>query len=242
MPKSDHYSTLGIPRTATEAEIKRAYRKLAMQYHPDRNTQDPKAAKKFSEVASAYEVLSDAKKRKNYDQHGSAEDSPFWGGFQSRSRQGRPSQNSQQFDGFEDIFSQFSGGGFGGGSGFGGDPFGSGGFGGSSSRGRPSSSSRDEFQSSEAEIAPSLDVEQTIEVHIFDFILGTKVDVQTVYNKTLSLTIKPGTQPGTKFKISGKGRSSDGRIGDMFVIVKAKVPAVIPEQMRVLLESIKGQI
>jgi DnaJ-class molecular chaperone len=48
-----------------------------MQYHPDRNTQDPKAAKKFSEVASAYEVLSDAKKRKNYNQHGSAEDSPF---------------------------------------------------------------------------------------------------------------------------------------------------------------------
>ena len=77
MPKSDHYSTLGVPRTATETEIKKAYRKLAMQYHPDRNTNDPKAAKKFGEVAGAYEVLSDAKKRKNYDQHGSAEDSPF---------------------------------------------------------------------------------------------------------------------------------------------------------------------
>ena len=66
--------------------------------------------------------------------------------------------------------------------------------------------------------------------------------MQTVYNKTLSLTIKPGTQPGTKFKISLKGRASDGRTGDMLVIVKARVPAIISEQMRVLLESIKGQI
>jgi DnaJ-class molecular chaperone len=245
MPKSDHYSTLGIPRTATEAEIKRAYRKLAMQYHPDRNTKDPKAAKKFSEVASAYEVLSDAKKRKNYDQHGSAEDTPFGGGFQGGSTRGRSPRGSEQssgFDGFEDIFSQFSGGGFGGSSSFGGDPFSTAGFGGASSRGRSGSSRRDWNEAPEAEIAPSLDVEQTVEIHIFDFILGTKIDVQTVYNKTLSLTIKPGTQPGTKFKISGKGRASDGRTGDMIVIVKARVPAVIPEQMRVLLESIKGQI
>jgi DnaJ-class molecular chaperone len=241
MPKSDPYSILGVPRTATETEIKRAYRKLAMQYHPDRNAGDTKAAKKFSEVAGAYEILSDAKKRKNYDQHGSVEDSPFGGGFQGRWARGRSSwgfSQSSGFDGFEDIFSQFtSGWAFGGG-----DPFAGGGFSSEGTRGRWSREDRGTHDVPETEIAPSLDVERTVEIHLFDFILGTKIDIQTVYNKTLSLTIKPGTQPGTKFKIAGKGRASDGRTGDMIVIVKARMPTSIPEQMRVLLESIKGQI
>lgn len=67
--KRDYYETLGISKSATEDEIKKAYRKLALKYHPDKN-KSPGAEEKFKEVAEAYEVLSDEKKRKSYDMHG----------------------------------------------------------------------------------------------------------------------------------------------------------------------------
>ena len=72
MAKKDYYELLGIPRTATEAEVKKAYRKLAMQYHPDRNKGDKTAEKKFKEIGEAYETLSDSKKRSQYDTFGHA--------------------------------------------------------------------------------------------------------------------------------------------------------------------------
>ena len=71
--KKNYYDTLGIAKSASEAEIKKAYKKLAMQYHPDRNTGDKKAEEKFKEVNEAYQVLSDKEKKKNYDQFGSAD-------------------------------------------------------------------------------------------------------------------------------------------------------------------------
>src|SRR5829696_2134243 len=67
----DHYATLGVSRTASPDEIQKAYRKLARKYHPDMNPDDATAKKKFQEVQSAFEVLSDADKRKRYDQFGS---------------------------------------------------------------------------------------------------------------------------------------------------------------------------
>jgi len=68
--KRDYYNVLGVSRNATQDEIKKAYRKLAMQYHPDRNPGDKEAEEKFKEAAEAYEVLSDPEKRKRYDQFG----------------------------------------------------------------------------------------------------------------------------------------------------------------------------
>lgn len=73
----DYYSSLGVPKTASEAEIKKAYKKLAMQYHPDRNKGDKKAEGKFKEINEAYQVLGDTEKKKNYDQFGSADFSGF---------------------------------------------------------------------------------------------------------------------------------------------------------------------
>src|SRR3954465_5649285 len=67
----DYYDTLGVARTASQDEIQKAYRKLARKYHPDMNPDDATAKKKFQEVQSAFEVLSDADKRKKYDQFGS---------------------------------------------------------------------------------------------------------------------------------------------------------------------------
>jgi molecular chaperone DnaJ len=72
MDKQNYYKILGVPKTATEAEIKAAYRKLALQYHPDRNPDNKEAEAKFKEAAQAYEVLSDAQKRTTYDQFGQA--------------------------------------------------------------------------------------------------------------------------------------------------------------------------
>ncbi len=67
---SDYYEVLGLSRSATQDEIKKAYRKSALKYHPDRNSEDPQAEKKFKEISEAYEILSDEKKRQIYDQYG----------------------------------------------------------------------------------------------------------------------------------------------------------------------------
>lgn len=104
MAKRDYYEVLGVARDAADAEIKRAYRKLSKQYHPDIN-KEPGADEKFKEITEAYEVLSDDQKRAAYDQYGHAANDPnfgaggFGGGF-----------NTSGFGGFEDIFSTFFGG------------------------------------------------------------------------------------------------------------------------------------
>lgn len=94
MEKRDYYEILGLSKNATTEEIKAAYRKMAMQYHPDRNPGDHSAEEKFKEAAEAYEVLSDSNKRARYDQYG-----------HSGLRMG---QDFHQYSGFDDIFSAFS--------------------------------------------------------------------------------------------------------------------------------------
>jgi molecular chaperone DnaJ len=80
MSKRDYYQILDVPRTATEAEIKKAYRRLAMKHHPDRNPDDKAAEESFKEAKEAYEVLTDSQKRAIYDQHGHAGLDPHRGG------------------------------------------------------------------------------------------------------------------------------------------------------------------
>ena len=115
--KRDYYDVLGVSKTATDAEIKSAYRKKAKEFHPDLNKDDPSAADKFKEAQEAYSVLSDEGKRKSYDQFGHAgvgNGGPGAGGFGGYSQ----GFSSADFD-FGDIFNTVFGGGFGGG--FGGD-------------------------------------------------------------------------------------------------------------------------
>jgi molecular chaperone DnaJ len=112
MSKRDYYEILGLAKNASEDEIKKAYRKLAIKYHPDKNPDDKKAEDKFKEAAEAYEVLSNPEKRQRYNQYGHAGvGGAASGGF------GGGGMN------MDDIFSQFGdifGGAFGGGGGFGG--------------------------------------------------------------------------------------------------------------------------
>ena len=109
--KRDYYEVLGVDKSASEDEIKRAYKKMARKYHPDLNPGDKTAEEKFKEVNEAYEVLSDADKKARYDQYGHAGVDPnfgaggFGGGF----------DGSFDFGDLGDIFGSFFGGGFGGG-------------------------------------------------------------------------------------------------------------------------------
>lgn len=80
MAKRDYYEVLGLNRDASEEDIKKAYRKLAMKYHPDRNPDNPKAEESFKEAKEAYEILSDGQKRAAYDQFGHAGVDPSAGG------------------------------------------------------------------------------------------------------------------------------------------------------------------
>ncbi|MBX6354149.1 MAG: molecular chaperone DnaJ [Thermoflavifilum sp.] len=110
MSKRDYYEVLGVDRSASQDEIKRAYRKLARKYHPDVNKDDPQAEEKFKEITEAYEVLSDPDKRARYDQFGHADpgagSAGFGGGFS-----GGFSEGGFDFGGFGDIFDMFFGGG-----------------------------------------------------------------------------------------------------------------------------------
>ena len=128
----DYYQILGLTKSASEQEIKKAYRKLALQYHPDKNKGDKSMEEKFKEVTKAYEVLSDPQKKQTYDQFGEAAfeqgaaggpgGNPFAGGFGGFSGQQQGPFNytysstggNFDFGGFSDpfeIFEQFFGGG-----------------------------------------------------------------------------------------------------------------------------------
>ena len=104
--KRDYYEVLGVSKSADEQEIKKAYRKLARQYHPDVNPGDKDAEEKFKEATEAYDVLSDTEKRARYDQMGHSAFDPNQQGFGGF---------GGDFGGFGDIFDMFFGGGGGGG-------------------------------------------------------------------------------------------------------------------------------
>ncbi len=119
----DYYKILGVPRTADERTIKKAFKKLSLKYHPDKNKQNPDVAKeKFAKIVNAYEVLKDPKQREIYDAQGEE-------GLKQGGGGGGHHQNFQNFN-FDDVFSSF----FGGGGGFGGRAQGGGGGGGGQQR------------------------------------------------------------------------------------------------------------
>lgn len=149
MSKRDYYQVLDVPRTATEADLKKAYRRLAMKYHPDRNPGDHEAEERFKEAKEAYEVLSDAQKRAAYDQFGHAGVDP--------SRGGGPGVNPG--DVFGDIFGEVFGDIFGG--------------------GRRGGGGRQVFRGADLRYELELDLEQAVFGHNAEIELATLAECET---------------------------------------------------------------
>ncbi|MDD2828884.1 MAG: J domain-containing protein [Sulfuricurvum sp.] len=187
------YTTLEISPGASEAEIKKAYRKLARQYHPDVN-KDPAAEEKFKEINAAYEVLSDKDKKAKYDQYG---DSMFGGqNFHDFSR-----AQGGNVDLDEILRSMFGGGGAGGfsGGGFGGfgGGFGGGGFGG----------------------GMNLDIDANVTIPFAVAVLGGKHAI-SLNGDSFDIKIPAGIKNGEKLRVRGKGKKHGSQVGDLYLKIE----------------------
>lgn len=199
----DYFKVLGVERGADADTIKRAFRKLARQYHPDVNPGDQTAEAKFKEVSEAYEVLSDPDKRRRYEQFGQ-----YWNQVGGSGGGGADVDFGRygNFDDFiNDLLGRFGGpgagaGGFGFGSGFPGG-FG-GGFGGAAQ-------------------APNLDAEATITIGFADGFRGCERTL-AVNEERVQVRIPAGVKNGSRLRLKGKGnlQPGTGRRGDLYLTIK----------------------
>ena len=292
MSKRDFYEVLGVSRSASQDEIRKAYKKLAKKFHPDVKPADPDAEKKFSEITEAYDALSDDAKRKAYDQIGHSARGGAGGGNPFQGFGGGGGGGSFDLD---DIL----GGMFGGG----GNPFGGG--------GRRGQARTQKGQDAKAEITvpfivaveggehsvslqngtkserlsvripagiedgqsirlagqgnpgsgggPAGDLIVTVHIATHPWFrrdgqnllvdvpispseaaLGAKVDVPTLTEGTVVLTVPPGTSSGAKLRLRGKGvlNHKTGDRGDQFVVLKISVPKDLSDEARALYEKL----
>ena len=301
MAQRDYYEVLGVSRSASADEIKKAYRKLAKKHHPDANPDDESAQKVFAEITEAYEVLSDEEKRKKYDQFGhdwsrvqGAGGNPFQG-FQG---------GSTNFDLDDILGGMFGGGGGGGFRGAGGPGFG--GFGGRQAPPRPQKGqdvkteiqvpfqvgalggeheltlrSQGKTERVTVKIPAGIDsgaiirlggqgypgqnggaagdVLVTVQIAAHPWFrregsnlvldvpvtaseaaLGAKIDVPTLSDGTVVLSVPPGASSGAKLRLRGKGvrNRKTGEAGDQIVVLKIVVPKELDDQTRQLFEQL----
>ncbi len=201
MAKRDYYEILGVPRNASQEEIKRAYRRLARKYHPDVNPGDKEAEEKFKEITEAYQVLSDPEKRKMYDRFGhaafeQASSSQDFGAsgfkdFDFGNFRIRFDDFGFDFGGIGDLFDQFF-----------------------------------SFGSTRTRTAKGKDIEYTVEITLEDAYRGLFTDITVNRGgsiETVRVRIPPGVDNGTKIRIAGKGEPGfGGPPGDLYVITKVK--------------------
>ena len=202
MAEKDYYDLLGVKKTATDEELKKAYRNLAKKFHPDKNKGNKDAENKFKEISEAYAVLSDREKRDHYDRlgkeafhAGGAGGQPFggagfggfdfsqfteqFGGARSRRPSGRKAAGG---GGFTDIFSELFGGG-------------------------------------EPQRGGDIEAETTIDFR--DAVLGTTLELQLPSGST-KVRIPEGVSDSQKLRLRGKGQSSAGGAGDLNLTVRVR--------------------
>jgi len=208
---ADPYQILGVARTATEADIKKAYRKLAKELHPDRNTDNPKAAERFSQATNAYDLLSDKDKRARFDRGEIDGDgnpaAPFGyggGGPRPGGGGGFRSQGYEFGGGEADVGDIFEGL-FGGGRSRGGGGF-SGGFGGFGRQ------------------APSKggDIQYRLQVPFTDAATLTPQRVTLGDGKAIEVKLPAGVATGTQMRLAGKGEPGAGGGGDAIVTIEVQ--------------------
>lgn len=214
--KRDYYEVLGVPRNASDDEIKKAYRKLAVKYHPDRNPGDKEAEAKFKEINEAHEVLSDKQKRARYDQFGhagvgGASGNPFGGG-----NAGNPfggfNYNGQAFNfdfgggGLDDILGSIFG------------------FGGGARRPRRGA-----------------DYQTSVTLSFEEAIFGTTKEV-SVNNESLKVKIPAGIDDGMSIRLSGKGGPApEGGTekGDLYVRIRVRPHKSLTREGAIILSEKK---
>jgi DnaJ-class molecular chaperone len=211
----DPYEVLGVPRGASAAAIKSAYRKLAKKHHPDNNNNDPKSAARFSEINSANEIIGDEDKRKQFDRGEiDAEGKPRFQGFPGgdpRARRGPGGFETHSFrtggagpggvgsGGFEDILNSM--------------------FGGAAARGaRPGAGNTFEFDT--GGIALDLDLSVAMTVSLEEAVKGVEKRVRLPTGKELNVKIPAGVTAGQQIRLKGQGETAPGhRAGDLLITV-----------------------
>ncbi|MEJ2289519.1 MAG: DnaJ domain-containing protein [Deinococcales bacterium] len=214
----DYYKILGVPKGASQQDIKAAFRKLAAKHHPDRNPDDPAAEDRFKEINEAYTALSDPEKRKIYDQYGTTGDVPP---FAQQQGGGFRNVSAEEFAGFSDFFQSLFGGTMGGRgftveSGFG-DLFGEGGF---QQAGRgygPAQAARGQPRARGVEAELEVDLEQAYRGGETTF----RVD-----GKALTVTLPGGVKDGARLRLRGQAPGG----GDLILIVRHARHAVFTVQ------------
>lgn len=218
MAKRDYYDVLGVPKNATEAEIKRAYRRLAKQLHPDQNKNDKNAEARFKETQEAYSVLSDKEKRARYDRMGHAgEDFRFDPGGRTYTWTGTGGGDPIDLGDLADMFDFGGARGGVGGSVF--DRF----FGGTQTRTAPSGTTPQ-------------DIEHPVSLQFEEAIRGTtlelKLSIKGQSKQRISVRIPPGVRDGQKIRVKGQGQPSKGRrpAGDLYVVCRVQPHAYFERQ------------
>lgn len=243
-PSVDYYKALGVGEKATADEIKRAYRKLAKECHPDSTGGDKAKESRFKDISNAYDVLGEPKKRALYDQirangGGMQGGSPFGGGFPGGATYsystGGPTRGGPGPSVFDlgDLFSQFFT---------------------NAQGGRQRTAARvdeDEDAEFESKVKASdgswlavkgVDVHSDVRISFDRAILGTVATVATVDGKA-EVKVPPGTSSGKKLRLRGKGVSDrSGRIGDHYITVQIDVPTDLDDDAKKQLAQLVNRL